>query len=140
MILEIRLCDADRELFGVDEWLPFEILDITVGDLEELSGRCKFDPEDWPDVFWGQLNYEQVQAGETKAKKPTWHSRAMVWILLRQNGLDVSWEDVGKAKPLLMLVRSSSPGKDPEESPASDISTTQPSPTSSGSRRTTSTK
>jgi hypothetical protein len=135
--VKIRLCDEDRALFGCDEWLdPASVLAISINDLDELAGRFEFDPSDWPEPLFGQLTLDQAGVEGAKPKPPPWRSRAQVWMLLRQNGYDVSWEDVGKAHPLLMTndVVDPSPGKDPAPSPNSAASTTRRSRTSAGSR------
>ncbi len=138
--MKIRLCDKDRELFGCDEWLEWSVLDISINDLDELAGRFGFDVEDWPDPFYGQLTLEQAGVEGAKPKPPPWRPLAMVWMLLRQNGINVSWEDAGRARPMLMRTDASpdaSPGKAPAPSPPSESSTTRRSRTSTGSRKKT---
>lgn len=131
--MSIRLCDEDRERFGCEEWLDFDVRDISVADLGELSERFDFDPYDWPEPFFGALTLEQAGNPDAKPKPPRWQGQATVWMLLRQNGCDVSWDGAGAAR--IGRARSRpSPGKDdPEQDPSetSESSTTAPSPSSS---------
>jgi hypothetical protein len=129
----IRLCDADRERFGCEEWLDFDVRDVTVADLGELAERHGFDPYDWPEPFFGALTLDQAGDPDAKPRPPRWQGHAAVWMALRQNGCDVSWADAGTAR--IGRARSRpGPGKDgpPEEpSTAPEASTTTPSPSSS---------
>lgn len=116
-----RLCPEDRELFGAPEWLKFDARAISVGDLEELSDRFGFDVEDWPEPFRGQLTLEQAGDPDAVPRPPRWRNRALVWMLLRQNGVDASWEDVGRARAYLLEAHpdpadAPSPGKDAQGS------------------------
>lgn len=141
--MEFQLCPEDRALFGCGEWLPCDIRAISVADLEELSERFAFDPEDWPEPFSGQLTLEQAGDPDAKPKPPRWRNRALIWMILRQNGCDVSWEDVGKARAYLIQARHDevpelAPGKEPTEetpSPPSESSTTRRSKSSTGTSR-----
>jgi hypothetical protein len=140
--VKIRLCDEDRETFGCPEWLePVSPHDISLNDLDELAQRFNFDPNDWPEPFNGQLTLEQAGVEGARPKPPPWRMRALVWMLLRQNGIAVSWEDVGKAHPLSMTTDRAdpSPGKGRAQSPNSATSTTPRSRTSSASRKKPST-
>lgn len=137
-MLHYRLADADRERFGCAEWLPYSVLDITIDDLEELSDRFGFDPTEWPTPYLGELTLEQAGDPDAKPVPPRWQMRAAVWQILRQNGHDVSWDDVGTVRAGQVLVRREE-GKDPEPSPGSATSTTPPSGSSSTSRKRTST-
>jgi hypothetical protein len=128
--VQIRLCDKDRERFKVDEWLEADWLDISIVDLEELSVRFGFDPDDWPEPFVGALTLEQAGNPDAKPKPPRWQPQAAVWMLLRQNGVDASWDDAGSAHWLKIQTRRD-PGKDPAPSPSSETSTTTPSASSS---------
>lgn len=138
--MKVRLCDKDRELFGCAEWLEWSPADISIDDLDELAGRFNFDPEEWPEPFFGQLTLEQAGDPEAKPKPPPWRSRAVIWMMLRQNGHPVSWEETGKAHPYLAQtdvptndVTDVTPGKAPL--PPSAPSTTRRSRTSTGSRK-----
>ncbi|HEX6872408.1 MAG TPA: hypothetical protein VF163_15030 [Micromonosporaceae bacterium] len=128
--MQIRLCDTDRERFNVDEWLEFDPLDISVADLDELGARFGFDPFDdddpWPVPFYGSLTLEQAGNPDAKPKPPKWQRRAVAWMVLRQAGCDVSWEESGKVRIMRMQLRES-PGKEPTRS---DPSTTTPSESS----------
>lgn len=140
--MKVRLCDEDRVLFGCEEWLePANAANISINDLDELAGRFGFEPDDWPEVLRGQLTLEQAGVEGAKPKPPSWRTRAQMWLLLRQNGHAVSWEDVGKAHPLLVTndLADPSPGKDPAPSAPSATSTTRRSRTSSASRKKPST-
>lgn len=135
--MQLRLCDEDRRHFGCPEWIEFDLRNICVADLEELSERFGFDPDDWPDPLRGQLTLEQAGDPEAKPKPPRWRDRAIAWMALRQNGFPVSWDEAGAAHVLLMAKRDDEVeaprGKDstPETpSPNSDPSTTTPSSTS----------
>lgn len=135
--MKVRLCDKDRELFGCEEWLEWSPADISIDDLDELAGRFGFDPEEWPEPFFGQLTLEQAGDPEAKPKPPPWRSRAVIWMMLRQNGHPVSWEETGKAHPFLAQadVTDVTPGKAPDPSPPSEPSTIRRSRTSSASRK-----
>lgn len=133
--MQIRLCDEDQRHFGCPEWIDFDLRNICVADLEELSERFGFDPDDWPEPLRGQLTLEQAGDPEAKPKPPRWRDRAIAWMALRQNGLPVSWDEAGAAHVLLMAKRNDEvpEGKgDTAEtpSPPSDPSTTTPSNTS----------
>jgi hypothetical protein len=135
--LRFQLCEEDRTHFQAPEWLEFDPRNITVGELEELAARYGFDAMEWPAPFYGELTLEQAGDPDATPKPPPWRNRALAWMLLRQNGLDVSWEDSG-AMHLFLMVREPEPeveaGKDSTETPtseASDVSTTGPSGTSS---------
>jgi hypothetical protein len=142
--MAFRLSDPDRKRFGLaDEWVEFDILGITIADMHELSERFGFDPEDWPEPFLGRLTLEQAGDPDARPKPPAWRNHALCWMLLRQNGVDASWDDAGTVQYLRMRVRvDEPPGKDPQgasPSPTSEPSTTRRSGTSSASRRTKST-
>jgi hypothetical protein len=132
--VKIRVCDEDRELFGCDEWLEFTPLNISLDALDELAQRFDFDPGEWPEPFYGQLTLEQAGVEGAKPKSPPWRARATVWMLLRQNGFPVSWEDVGKSHPYLARTDASL-GKAEDPSPPSEPSTTPRSRTSSRATR-----
>ena len=122
-----RLGDADRERLGGPEWLPFELMDVTLGQVTELSDRFGFELEDWPDVLTG-----------TEARKaPKWRLQCLVWLALYQSGVNVPWEDAGTVAALRVTFRADEgPGKDESSSesppsPTPETSTTPPSSTSS---------
>ena len=125
---EIRLDDKDRERLGCDEWLPWDLWAVTIGDLDELAERFNFDPDDWPTPFFGELTLEQAGDPDAKPKAPKWQFRAGIWLALRQAGVEVSWADMAKVRHLKARTRrTEEPGK---EDPATEPSTTQPSTTS----------
>lgn len=134
--MRFQLPESDQQEFGVAETLESDLWGISVDDLEELAERFGFDPMDWPEPFVGQLTLEQAGDPDARPKPPSWRNRAMVWMTLRQNGVDASWERAGKAhvfrwQPIPDELPS--PGKDSTEetvSQPSDASTTPPSDTS----------
>jgi hypothetical protein len=129
--MQIRLCDADRERYGCDEWLELDVYDVTVADLGELSQRFGFDPMDWPEPFFGSITLDQAGDPDAQPKPPWWAAHAAVWMTLRQAGCDVSWEQAGKAR-IGKAKQRQGPGKDgPDPSTGSGSSTTAPSPSSS---------
>lgn len=133
---QVRFGDKDRERWGLDEWLAFDPLDISVADLGELGDRFGFEAPDWPTVFFGELTLEQAGAPDAVPTPPRWQRHAFVWMTLHQNGYHVSWDDAGEARIGRITMRQDppSPGKDnPETSPSepSEPSTTAPSSTSS---------
>lgn len=140
-----RLCTEDRTLFGCPEWLTFDARAISIADLEELSDRFSFDVEDWPEPFRGQLTLDQAGDPNAVPRPPRWRNRALIWMLLRQNGVNVSWDDAGKAHVYLLEAHAEesdavTPGKDgPESSPSesSDGSTIPHSSTSTDSDQPT---
>ena len=139
--MRFQIGEADQKEFDAPEWLDFDLRAISAGDLEELSDRFGFDPMDWPDPWIGEIALEDAGDGAVP-KPPKWRNRALAWMLLRQNGIDVSWEEAGKARVFLMRrdpaelaaeAADETPGKDDtEETPSdpSDASTTPPSDTS----------
>lgn len=137
--------ESDQKEFGAPDVLVWDPVDITVEDLEELSERFGFDPADWPIPLNGELTLEQAGDPDARPKPPKWRNRALVWMTLRQNGMDVSWQHAGKGHFYLWRRVPDEPviqGKEPTEethSPASAASTTRPSSTSTGSRRRKST-
>jgi hypothetical protein len=96
--MRLQVPDVDQTEFGVPEVLEFDLWSISVDDLDELSERFGFDPMDWPDPFVGEVTLEQAGDPDAQPKPPKWRSRALVWMALRQNGFDVSWEAAGKAR------------------------------------------
>ena len=135
--MAIRLCDKDRERFGCAEWLDWSPSAVSVADLEWLSDKFGFDPDDWPTPLVGELTLEQAGDPDAKPKPPRWRNRAWAWMLLRQNGHMVTWEEAGEVRFLLARtktepVEESGKGEaDTEPSPPSEASTTPPSPSSS---------
>lgn len=134
----VKLSDADRQRFDCKEWLPVELADASITDVEELSDRFGFDPiDDWPEAMRGTISLEDAGQGEDKRKRPKWYMRALVWMALHQNGHDVSWDDAGLVQFLRLDFKSDDPvepGKgeaDGSPSETSDASTTPPSPSSS---------
>lgn len=95
--MPFRLGDTDRAKFDLDDWLDYDVRRISVADLEELSERYDFDPTDWPDPLLGALTLEQAGDPDAKPKPPRWRNRAIVWMLLRQNGVQATWEQAGEA-------------------------------------------
>lgn len=144
--MRFQICEADQKLFGAAELLEFDIRAISINDLDELATRFGFDPDAWPDPFIGELTLDQAGVPDAQPKPPTWQIRSMVWMALRQNGITVSWEDAGQARPLLWkrlpdpdgVPRGKEPTEDQTSAP-SGASTTRRSSTSSGSRRRKST-
>jgi hypothetical protein len=135
--MRFQISEADQKEFGAPEFLEFDLRAISAGDLEELSERHGFDPMDWPDPWIGELTLDMAGDPGAQPKPPPWRNRALAWMLLRQNGIDVSWEEAGKARVFLMRripePDEPSPGKDATEetdSDPSDASTTPPSDTS----------
>lgn len=125
--MEFRLRDEDRERLGGPEWLPWSPMAVTINDLDELVDRFDFDPDDWPTPFFGELTLEQAGDPEAQPKSPRWQRRAAVWMALRQNGIDVSWDDVGTVRIFQVESRVGEPGK---ADPTTEPSTIQPSTTS----------
>jgi hypothetical protein len=131
--LAARLCDDDRKHFGLsDEWIDFDLRAISVGDLEWLSERFNFDPDDWPEPFQGQLTLEQAGDPDAKPKSPRWRNHAFAWMLLRQAGVDASWDEAGAVRLYLVQFRGDGEpeGKEVAGSVRPDDSTTPPSDTS----------
>jgi hypothetical protein len=130
--VRLRLDPRDAERLGCEPVIKFVMGDVTVAEVEELSDRFEFDPYDWPHPFLGEIAFEDAGNPDAKAKAPRWQQRAVVWLTLRQAGLEVSWEQAGgvRAQTLGFLVDEEEPGKDPEPSPESEGSTTQPSESS----------
>lgn len=134
--MRFSLCEEDRLHFGAPEWLTFDPRNISINDLEELSDRFGFDPVEWPAPFYGELTLEQAGDPDAEPKPPRWRNHALAWMLLRQGGLDVSWEDAGSMR-IFRTRRETEvepePGKDSTEtltSEVSDASTTGLSDTS----------
>ena len=131
---QVRFGDHDRDRWGLDEWVEWDPMDISIADLTELSDRFSFDPSDWPHVFFGEIPLEQAGSPDAERVGPKWQLQAMVWMTLRQNNIDVSWEEAGAARVGRIRRRTApSPGKDEAESTPSETSepsTTPPSETS----------
>jgi hypothetical protein len=134
--MRLQVPDVDQKEFGTPEVLEFDLWSISVDDLDELSERFGFDPMDWPDPFVGEVTLDMAGDPDARPKPPKWRSRALVWMALRQNGFDVSWESAGKARAFRwspLPEPEVDRGKDSMEDPASDpsdASTPQPSDTS----------
>lgn len=131
---KVRLCDEDRERFSLPEWCEFDLRNISLADMDELSARYEFDPDDWPEPFLGQLTLEQAGDPDAVAKPPRWRNHAFCWMLLRQNGVRASWDEAAEVHYMLVQTKvdePESPGKEDTgtPSPASEGSTTQPSDT-----------
>jgi len=132
-VSEVRFGDHDRERWGLAEWVEWDPMDVSIGDLTELSERFGFDPTDWPHVFYGEIPLEQAGSPDAQRKAPRWQYQAMAWMVLRQNGVDVSWDEAGTARVGRFRYRSANSGKDEAEttpSESSEPSTTPPSETS----------
>ncbi len=143
-----RLSDEDRKRYGTAEWLDFSVLDISVADLEWLSERFDFEPNAWPTPFFGELTLEQAGVEGAEPVPPRWQRRALAWMLLRQNGHMVSWDEAGEVRSHRVQLRldeavAETPGKDASppstDSPPSVPSTTKRSRSSSTSRKPRST-
>lgn len=135
--MAIRLCDEDRQRFGCAEWLEWSAMAVSIADLEWLSDKFGFDPDDWPTPLVGELTLEQAGDPDAKPKPPRWRNHAWAWMLLRQNGHPVTWEEAGEVRMLLARSKTEpveEPGKgggDTGASEPSEASTTPPSPSSS---------
>jgi hypothetical protein len=139
--MRFQLCEQDRERFGVGEWLDFDLRAISLKDMTWLSEKFGFDPEDWPNPWLGELTLDQAGDPDAVPKPPRWRNQAMCWMLLRQNGVDASWDDAAEVHYLLIRMEPDpepeSPGKEPTPaklSAPSAASTTRRSGTSSTSR------
>lgn len=144
--MPFRLGETDRVKFGLDDWVDMSVRRISVADLEELSERFDFDPSDWPDPYVGVLTLEQAGDPDAKPKAPRWRPRAVVWMLLRQNGVPVTWDEAGSVAFLEIQYRpevevdAGKGGSPPSSgSPASGGSTTRRSRSSSTSTKPKST-
>lgn len=126
-----RLGDADRARFGAPEWMPLELMDVTLDQVTDLSERFGFEIEDWPEAFFGKVGED----GERKS--PRWQIQTAVWLALHQSGINVPYENVGQIAVLRVQWRKEEePGKDEGSSdsppsPTPETSTTPPSSTSS---------
>jgi hypothetical protein len=149
VLMRFQLCEADQKRFGLGEWLSFDLRAITLKDMTWLSDKFGFDPEDWPNPWLGELTLEQAGDPDAVPKPPKWRNQAMCWMLLRQNGVDASWDDAAEVHDLLIRTEREpsdpepeSPGKEPtpaNPSAPSAASTTRRSTTSTASRRKKST-
>lgn len=131
MILTLDAADAAR--FGCEPRLPFDMMDVTVADMAELSQRFDFEVEDWPYPLQGEIPLEQAGNPDAVVKPPPWQRWALVWMALRQNGCAVSWDDAGTVRLFRTRIeRDDPPGKDgaAPTSPTSEPSTTPLSETS----------
>lgn len=131
--MRLRLDPRDAERLGCEQVTQFVLGDVTVAEVEELAERFSFDPYDWPHPFLGEIAFEDAGNPDAKPRTPRWQQRAAVWLTLRQAGVEASWELAGtvRAQQLGFLSDEEDVGKDPEPSPGSEGSTTQPSENSS---------
>lgn len=127
--MRIRLDPRDAERLGCEQILPFDLVDVTVADVEELATRFEFDPYDWPIPFIGEVAFADAGNPDAVPHRPPWQQRTVVWLALRQVGLVVTWEQAGsvRSQPLGFLEDDVEPGKDPEPFAESEPSTTGPS-------------
>ena len=91
--MKVRPCEADRQRFNLPEWCEIDFRNVTVGEMTDLSTRFGFDQNDWPEVLQGQLTLEQAGDPDAVPKAPPWRNLLVAWLLLRQNGVEASWED-----------------------------------------------
>ena len=136
--MRVRLGDEDRERFGLPEWCSFDLRNISLAELGELSERFGFDPNDWPDPLIGELTLEQAGDPDAVPKPPPWRNQATMWLVLRQNGADVSWDDAAQTRPLMATWQQDPEperGKDDTADPVSPSSATSTTPRSSTSSR-----
>ena len=137
--MRVRLCDEDRARFATPEWCGFDLRNISLADLGELSTRFGFDPNDWPEPFVGQLTLEQSGDPDAMPKPPPWRNQALMWMVLHQNGADVSWDDAAQTRPLMATwdseVEPEPAGKDSTAAPTSPKLATSTTPRSSTSGR-----
>lgn len=139
--MRVRLGDEDRKRYELPEWCGFDLRDITLVDLNELSERFGFDPNDWPDPFMGEITLDQAGDPDAKPKPPPWRNQALMWMILRQNGCDVTWEQAAHTKPMMAIWESDPEperGKDSTAEPASPKLATSTTPRSSTSGRASS--
>lgn len=125
MALQVRLGDKDRAEFGCDEWLGLDWMDVTVEELETVCAETGIDTADWPEVMVPKIPFEDVGKPDAKERQPAWFARVVVWLALRQSGLDVTWAQAGKVRVTQIKMRSVEPPKDGEsparsDSPSSD--------------------
>lgn len=96
--MRVRLCDADRTAFGVvAEWVELDVEAVTCAEMEELAGRFGFEPAEWPAPLFGAATLAGL-ADPAGLRPPRWQSWATAWLLLRQAGVDASWEDAGRVR------------------------------------------
>ena len=146
--MRLSLCEEDRVRFSLPEWLEFDLRNISVADMDELSDRYGFDPDDWPAPFLGELTLEQAGDPDAVPKPRRWRNHALCWMLLRQAGVPASWDEAATVK--YMMIRTESTAEPEAESRGKEAtvatasarsagSTTRRSATSSASRRRKST-
>jgi len=113
----LRFTDADRERFGIPEWVELDATSVTLGEaeaLEEAGG-------DWATLF-------------DSGMKAT---RTRLWLALRRAGYTASPEDLASINIVGLESRPALPGKEDAE-PAPSASAESPtSPTSATSTRRT---
>lgn len=134
-----RFGDKDRERLGCPEWLPFDLLDASLADVTELAERFGFSIAEWPDPILGPVDMATVGVeGQLPARKhPEWSTQATVWLILRTNGCQVTWDDAARVAFMRLEYRSDETpakarGKGRSRAASSGAtSTTQPSSTSS---------
>jgi hypothetical protein len=108
-VLQLRMCDADRERYGGPEWLDYDaaVLDDTPCDeLEDIEAQT------------GVVLFRAVQEPEAAAALRLW-----LWLALARAGVDIAWPDF---TPRTMKLRVRSGDADP---PASAPPSTSASPT-----------
>lgn len=79
MIVKIRLADADRELYGGDEWLVWDPNQLRVSEAEALEEHLGILPEN----YRGPAGW--LRTGGANATK--W----VLWLCLRRAGTTVDW-------------------------------------------------
>ncbi len=102
----VRLSDADRERFGVDEWLDYDLGRLTVVEAETLQERFGVDPDDRFVWFRGAPVVKDGQPvtgddGEPVYRRSVVVYRFLVWVALRRAGcvqdpdsLDFDYDDL----------------------------------------------
>lgn len=131
--MRLRLDEDDAKMLGCERILPLDLSAIAIADLDELSERFDFDPEDWPTPLVGEIAFADAGNPDAKPKKPRWQKQAAVWVAVRCSGVEITWEQAGRVQALktMYLADEVEPGKDEEPSENSGASTTGLSETSS---------
>jgi hypothetical protein len=109
---------------------------VTVDELEVICDKTGIDIDDWPDAIFPQVPFTTIPDPNARKRSPAWRNRVVVWLALHQAGHEVTWDEAGKVRTLLIEIRAVSDPKDdgpdpePSASPNSGTTTTRSSATS----------
>jgi hypothetical protein len=128
---QMRLGDRDRERLGCPEWLDFDYTGATIEDIEAICDATGIDFDEWPSCLLPAVRFEDMEKPEAKPRTPAWRNRCLVFLALRQNGIESTWADAGKVRWREIMTRVPTVEEPPkgEDGPGPSASESSDEPT-----------